>query len=102
MGSGEVGGAGIRRGRRPDIPGDIIGQRTAVNLQPPSLVLLGAQHIRMLEATHARIPQTAPMAPAVPPEKKPIIEKTELPHTRAVDARTRTTHVHRGHMHEPS
>ena len=72
--------------------------RTAVNLQPPSLVLLGAQHIRMLEATHARIPQTAPMAPAVPPEKKPIIEKTELPHTRAVDARTRTTHVHRGHM----
>ena len=31
----------------------------------------------MLDAMHARMPQMAPMVPQVP-EKKPIIEKTEL------------------------
>ena len=60
--------------------------RTAVNLQPPSSVLFGAQHMRMLEATHARIPQRAPTTPGMPPAK-PIIEKTELPQTREVDDR---------------
>ena len=56
--------------------------RTAVNLPPPSSVLFGAQHKRMLEATQARIPQSAPTMPGVPPAK-PIIEKMELPHARA-------------------
>ena len=56
--------------------------RTAVNLPPPSSVLFGAQHMRMLEAMHARIPQRAPTTPGMPPAK-PIIEKMELPHTRA-------------------
>ena len=59
--------------------------RTAVNLPPPSAVLFGAQHMRMLEATHARIPQRAPTniaGEAIPPAK-PIIEKRELPHVCA-------------------
>ena len=79
-GAAESGVSRGGRGRRPAsisaIPGDIIGQRTAVNLQPPSLALFGAQHMRMLEATQARSPQSAPTMPAVPPAK-PIIEKTE-------------------------
>ena len=57
--------------------------RTAVNLPPPSSVLFGAQHKRMLEATQARIPQIAPTMPGMPPAK-PIIEKTELTHASAV------------------
>ena len=56
--------------------------RTAVNLPPPSEMLFGAQHMRMLEATHARIPQRAPTTPGMPPAK-PIIEKRELPHVCA-------------------
>ena len=59
------------------------GQRTAVNLPPPSSVLFGEQHIRMLEATQARSPQIAPTTPATSPPPttptKPIIEKMELP-----------------------
>ena len=65
--------------------------RTAVNLQPPSSVLFGAQHMTMLEATHARIPQRAPTMPGMPPAK-PIIEKMELSHTRA--AQCSHAHVH--------
>ena len=53
--------------------------RTAMNFPPPSASVFGGQHIRMLEATHARIPPTAPMMPGRPPAK-PIIEKMELPH----------------------
>ena len=52
-----------------------------MNLPPPSSMLFGAQHKRMLEATQARSPQIAPTMPGVPPAK-PIIEKTELPHAR--------------------
>ena len=62
--------------------GGCVLSRTAVNLPPPSSVLFGAQHKRMLEATQARIPQSAPTMPGVPPAK-PIIEKMELPHARA-------------------
>ena len=51
--------------------------RTTVNLQPPSSVLFGEQQMRMLEATHAMIPQIAPTTPGMPPAK-PIIEKREL------------------------
>ena len=68
------------RGCRPTIVYPA-GKRTAVNLPPPSSVLFGAQHMRMLEATQARIPQIAPTMPGVPPAK-PIIEKTELPRRR--------------------
>ena len=57
--------------------------RTAVNLPPPSAVLFGAQHMRMLEATHARIPQRAPTMPGMVGTAKPIIEKRELPHVCA-------------------
>ena len=57
-----------------------------MNLPPPSSVVFGAQHMRMLEATHARIPQRAPTMPGMPPAK-PIIEKMELPQTREVDDR---------------
>ena len=60
----------------------MLSSRTAVNLQPPSWVVFGAQHMRMLAATHARSPQRAPTTPGMPPAK-PIIEKMELPHTRA-------------------
>eukprot|EP00964_Phaeocystis_antarctica_P015184 scaffold8377_cov58-Phaeocystis_antarctica.AAC.4 len=48
----------------------------AVHLPPPSSVLFGAQHKRMLEATQARIPQIAPTMPGMPPAR-PVIEKTE-------------------------
>ena len=50
--------------------------RTATNFPGPSWGVLGAQHIRMLEPMHARIPQTAPIAPAQP-APKPIMEKME-------------------------
>jgi len=50
--------------------------RTAVNFPPPSWALAGAQHITMLEPMHARIPQTAPIAPGHE-APKPIIEKRE-------------------------
>ena len=56
--------------------------RTAVNLPPPSAVLFGAQHMRMLEATHARSPQMPPTTPGML-TTKPIIEKMELPHVCA-------------------
>ena len=76
--------------------------RTAVNLQPPSSVVFGAQHMRMLEATHARIPQRAPTMPGMPPAK-PIIEKMELPQTREVDDRkdnnARKGTQQRGYIH---
>ena len=57
--------------------------RTAVNFPPPSWALAGAQHITMLEPMHARIPQTAPIAPGHE-APKPIIEKRELPQVCAV------------------
>ena len=53
--------------------------RTAVNLPLPSSTLLGAQHMRMLDPMHARMPQRAPMMPGMP-AAKPIIEKMELTH----------------------
>ena len=53
--------------------------RTAVNLPLPSSTLLGAQHMRMLDPMHARMPQRAPMMPGMP-AAKPIIEKMELAH----------------------
>ena len=53
-----------------------------MNFPPPSASVFGGQHIRMLEATHARIPPSAPMMPGRPPAK-PIIEKMELPHVCA-------------------
>ena len=55
---------------------------------PSSRGVFGAQHKRMLEPMHARIPQTAPIAPAKP-AKKPTIEKMELPH-RCVQCVIRT------------
>ena len=70
--------------------------RTAQNFPPPSWGVLGAQHIRMLEPMHARIPQTAPIAPAQS-AKKPIIEKMELPQVCAVhdkNERANTAHAH--------
>ena len=45
-------------------------------------MLCGAQNKRMLEATHARIPQIAPTMPTGP-MAKPIIEMKELCRTRA-------------------
>ena len=53
--------------------------RTAVNLPLPSSTLLGAQHMRMLDPMHARMPQMAPTMPGMS-AKKPIIEKIELTH----------------------
>ena len=70
--------------------------RTAQNFPPPSWALFGAQHIRMLEPMHARIPQTAPIAPAQP-APKPIIEKMELPQVCAVhdkNERANAAHAH--------
>ena len=68
--------------------------RTAQNFPPPSWALFGAQHIRMLEPMHGRIPQTAPIAPAQP-APKPIIEKMELPQVCAVrDKNERANAVH--------
>ena len=70
--------------------------RTAQNFPPPSWGVLGAQHIRMLEPMHARIPQTAPIAPAQP-APKPIIEKMELPQVCAVhdkNERANAAHAH--------
>ena len=61
--------------------------RTAVNLPLPSAGLFGAQHMRMLEAMHARTPQRAPTMPGRPPAK-PIIEKMELPHVCAAHEET--------------
>ena len=76
--------------------------RTAMNLPPPSSMLFGAQHKRMLEATQARIPQIAPTMPGVPPAK-PIIEKTELPHARVQCSQSRWVHgfrVYSGAAHK--
>ena len=56
--------------------------RTAVNLPLPSSTRVGAQHMRMLDPMHARMPQTPPMTPGAP-EAKPIIEKMELAHRQA-------------------
>jgi len=58
----------------------VVGVRTAVNFPAPSSADFGAQHMRMLEATQARMPMMAPMMP-VRPTRKPSIEKMELPHT---------------------
>ena len=70
--------------------------RTAQNFPPPSWGVFGAQHIRMLEPMHARIPQTAPIAPAqLAP--KPMIEKMELPQVCAVhdkNERANAAHAH--------
>ena len=68
--------------------------RTAKNFPLSSWGVCGAQHIRMLEPMHARIPQTAPIAPAqLAP--KPMIEKMELPQVCAVhDKNERANAVH--------
>ena len=66
----------------------VVGVRTAVNFPLPSSADFGAQHMRMLEATQARMPQMAPTAP-VAPTPKPSIEKTELPHTCSAHEETK-------------
>ena len=58
----------------------VVGARTAVNFPAPSSADFGAQHMRMLEATQARMPMMAPMMPVMP-TPKPSIEKMELQHT---------------------
>ena len=40
--------------------------RTAVNLQLPSSTRVGAQHMRMLDPMHARMPQRPPTTPGGP------------------------------------
>ena len=70
--------------------------RTAKNFPPPSWVVAGAQHIRMLEPMHARIPQTAPIAPGQE-APKPISEKMELPQVCAVHEKKK--HANAVHVH---